>query len=246
MNVLFRCNLDPILRLSLDGLLYLSRCSGGEHVVRNLDVFADDTTGRHERPLADNAAVEQHGVTTDQCVTLHVTVFHDSGVADGNVVVELCQMRNVDNGVVLNRGAGADSDGSVIAAKDGSEPDAGFLTDFNVADKDGGGGDECGRMHLGSLAPVSNDHLWNAYAMHRHNTPLRGVKATPKPAPGNPNYTEVNYRYAGVVGHIHEVVEIDGRQLAKVGFNDRKIVYYFLDDLELDQTAKRGTFHDHE
>jgi len=82
--------------------------------------------------------------------------------------------------------------------------------------------------------------------MHRHNTPLRGVKATPRPAPGNPDYSEVNYRYAGVIGHIHEVVEIDGRQLAKVGFNDRKIVYYFLDDLELDQSAKRGTFHDQE
>jgi hypothetical protein len=82
--------------------------------------------------------------------------------------------------------------------------------------------------------------------MHRHNTPLRGVKATPKPQAGNPNYSEINYRYAGKTGHIHEVVEIDGRQLAKVGFDDRKIVYYFLDDLELDRSAKRGTFHDAE
>ena len=82
--------------------------------------------------------------------------------------------------------------------------------------------------------------------MHRHNTPLRGVKATPKPAPGNPNYSDVNYRYAGQVGHIHEVVTIEGRELAKVGFDDRKIVYYFLDDLDLDRSAKRGTFHDEE
>jgi hypothetical protein len=81
-------------------------------------------------------------------------------------------------------------------------------------------------------------------AMHRHNTPLRGVKATPHPKPDDPNYTGVNYEYAGREGHIHEVVEMGGRQLAKVGFNDRKIVYYFLDDLELDETAKRGTFHD--
>ncbi len=82
--------------------------------------------------------------------------------------------------------------------------------------------------------------------MHRHNTPLRGVKAVPKPAEGNPDYTDVHYRYAGRAGNIHEVVEIDGRKLAKVGFPDRKIVYYFLDDLELDGTAKRGTFHDDE
>jgi hypothetical protein len=80
--------------------------------------------------------------------------------------------------------------------------------------------------------------------VHRHQTPLRGVKAIPRPAPGNPRYGEVNYRYAGQAGHIHEVVTIDGRELAKVGFDDRKIVYYLLEDLELDDTAQRGTFHD--
>ena len=79
---------------------------------------------------------------------------------------------------------------------------------------------------------------------HRHQTPLRGTKAIPRPRDDEANYTAVNYRYAGQTGHIHEVVEIGGRQLAKVGFDDRKIVYYLLDDLELDETAKRGTFHD--
>jgi hypothetical protein len=80
--------------------------------------------------------------------------------------------------------------------------------------------------------------------MHRHNTPLRGVKAIPRPGKEEPSYTAVHFRYAGKTGHIHEVVKIDGRELAKVGFDDRKIVYYFLDDLELDRSAKRGTFHD--
>ncbi len=79
---------------------------------------------------------------------------------------------------------------------------------------------------------------------HRHKTPLRGTKAIPRPRADEANYTAVNYRYAGKTGHIHEVVEIGGRQLAKVGFDDRKIVYYLLDDLELDGSAPRGTFHD--
>lgn len=82
--------------------------------------------------------------------------------------------------------------------------------------------------------------------MHRHNTPLRGVKATPRPKAGDPHYTAVNYEYAGREGHIHEVVDIEGKRLAKVGFKDRKIVFYLLEDLELDDTAKRGTFHDDE
>lgn len=81
---------------------------------------------------------------------------------------------------------------------------------------------------------------------HRHQTPLRGVKATPHPKPGDPNYSAVNYEYAGRQGHVHEVVTIDGKELAKVGFDDKKIVYYLLEDLELDRTAKRGTFHDKE
>lgn len=81
---------------------------------------------------------------------------------------------------------------------------------------------------------------------HRHQTPLRGVAAIPHPKPGDAAYSEINYAYAGQTGHIHEVVEIAGRQLAKVGFDDRKIVYYYLDDLVLDATSERGTFHDKE
>jgi hypothetical protein len=84
----------------------------------------------------------------------------------------------------------------------------------------------------------------NLGRMHRHRTPLRGVRAVAHPKPGDANYTAVNYEYAGREGHIHEVVEIGGRSLAKVGYADRKIVYYLLDDLELDERAKRGTFHD--
>lgn len=81
---------------------------------------------------------------------------------------------------------------------------------------------------------------------HRHKTPLRGVKAVPHPKPADPDYAAVNYAYAGREGSIHEVVQIAGRSLAKVGFRDRKIVYYYLEDLELDRTADRGTFHDSE
>jgi hypothetical protein len=81
---------------------------------------------------------------------------------------------------------------------------------------------------------------------HRHQTPLRGTKVVPRPPAGRSDYTAVNYRYAGTAGHIHEVVTIGGKKLAKVGFDDRKIVYYLLDDLEIDPAAKRGTFHDKE
>src|SRR5580704_18899837 len=82
-----------------------------------------------------------------------------------------------------------------------------------------------------SICHASQRRASNLARMHRHKTPLRGVKAIPHPKPGDPNYTAVNYAYAQREGHVHEVVEMGGRQLAKVGFADRKIVYYFLDDL---------------
>ncbi|MBC5811418.1 MAG: hypothetical protein GIW95_11300 [Candidatus Eremiobacteraeota bacterium] len=79
---------------------------------------------------------------------------------------------------------------------------------------------------------------------HRHQTPLRGAKATPKPRADDPSYTAVNYEYAGKTGHVHEVVTIGGRELAKIGFDDKKIVYYLLDDLVIEATPDRRTFHD--
>lgn len=79
---------------------------------------------------------------------------------------------------------------------------------------------------------------------HRHRTPLRGTRVIPHPPPDAAGYQAVNYTYAGQAGHVHEVVTIGGRELAKVGFNDRKIVYYLLAHLEIDETAKRETFHD--
>jgi hypothetical protein len=94
------------------------------------------------------------------------------------------------------------------------------------------------------MSDASQTRSSNLAVMHRHRTPLRGVKAIPRPRPGDPNYSALNYEYAGRIGHVHEVVEIGGRSLAKVGFDDKRIVYYLLDDLELDERAKRGTFHD--
>ena len=81
-------------------------------------------------------------------------------------------------------------------------------------------------------------------AEHRHQTPLRGTRVVPNPQAGDPDYTDINYRYAGREGHIHEVVTIGGKPLAKVGFDDRKIVYYRLDDLQIDDAAHKTTFHD--
>ena len=43
----------------------------------------------------------------------------------------------MDDGAVLYRGASAHCDGAVVAAKDGSRPNAGFGADRDIADDDG-------------------------------------------------------------------------------------------------------------
>jgi len=123
-----------------------------------------------------------------------------------------------------------DPNRSVVAAQNGSKPDARLSADFDVADQHGIGATNADGAIFGRLPrysiimdDASEIAASNLAPMHRHRTPLRGVKATPHPKPDDPNYTAVNYAYAGRTGHIHEVVEIAGRSLAKVGFDDRKI-----------------------
>ena len=82
----------------------------------------------------------------------------------------------------------------------------------------------------------------NLAAMHRHRHAAARRQSDAASQADDPNYTAVNYEYAGRTGHVHEVVEIGGRSLAKIGFDDRKIVYYFLDDLELDEAASAARF----
>ena len=67
---------------------------------------------------------------------------------------------------------------------------------------------------------------------HRHLSALRGTKVLPRRLPISEYYTELHERYAGQTGTIHDVLPVAGQELAKVGFPDRKIVYYLLQDLE--------------
>jgi len=72
---------------------------------------------------------------------------------------------------------------------------------------------------------------------HRHNSPLRGAKVIPRPTAGDPRYGRVHEEYAGRQGRVHEVVTIDGKDLVKVGFDDKKVVYYLLADLEFEASG---------
>lgn len=107
-----------------------------------------------------------------------------------------------------------------MAAGDSSADDTGTVA----------GADDTGTV-TGDIATPSL--LGSVEKNHRHASAMRGKKVVAHPAPDNEFYQPVNYTYANQTGNIHEVVEISGRQLAKIGYPDRKIVYYLLDDLEI-------------
>lgn len=158
MHVLFGGDLDPVLSLAFDRFLDLRRDAGGKHAIGNLDALPHNAAGSDQRAFADHAAVEKYRVAADQCVRFDVTVFHHGAVADGHVVVDLCQRGYMKNGVVLDRCASADTDRTVVAAEHRPKPNTRLLAHFDVADEDGGGGDERSRVDFWGLATVRDDH----------------------------------------------------------------------------------------
>jgi len=83
------------------------------------------------------------------------------------------------------------------------------------------------------VAPLSTESLFSAKGEHRHRSELRGQQVIPHPDPTHPLTTTIHLAYAGQIGRIHEVVTMQGQQLAKVGFADKRIVYYRLGDVEI-------------
>ena len=140
--------------------LHFGRRSGGKNVRGDFNAFADHAARGDQRAFTDDAAVEERCIAADQRVVFDVAILHDGRVPNRYVVPHerLTRFADVNHGVVLNRGAGADANWAVVAAKHGAEPDAGLFADFDVADQDGSRSHEGGRMNFGPLAPVLDDH----------------------------------------------------------------------------------------
>src|SRR5579875_1483399 len=113
VDVLFGRDFDPALGLALDRLFHLRGRARGQYVIGNLHAFADDAARGDQRAFTDHAPVEQNGVAADERVPLHVAIFHHGGMTDRYVVVDARELRDVNDGVVLNRGARADANRSV-------------------------------------------------------------------------------------------------------------------------------------
>ncbi len=101
--------------------------AGGDHRARpDLRVLQDDRAHPDQGAVADRAPLEQRAVADD-----HVGADHGRQIVGA-----------VDDRGVLDRAAGTDLDVRDVAAQHGAEPDVAPVADADVADQDGGRGQE--------------------------------------------------------------------------------------------------------
>lgn len=111
-------------------------------------VFSDDTSSRHQAALTDHRAAEQNRTHADQGAFAYPRAVQDGAVTDGDVVLEHqpglpgLGMRDY---IVLDVAIRADADRREVGAQHGAEPDAGILSDLDVANDGRVLGDERAR-----------------------------------------------------------------------------------------------------
>ena len=106
--------------------------------------------GGEHRALAEAAALQHGGAHADERALLDDAALELGRVADGRVLLDQGGQvfGAVDDHVVLDVGALADTDRRLVRSQDRAEPHAGAFFDFHVADEDRGGCDVGVRVHL--------------------------------------------------------------------------------------------------
>src|SRR6266853_2786665 len=121
----------------------------------------DKRAGRDDAALADLYAIQNDRAHADQAAGFYVAAVQGYAVADGYVVAEeqgIFVAHYVEDGAILNVGAGADADVVDVAADYRAGPDAGGWGDDYVADDYGGGVNVGGGGDFGALAAIGSDH----------------------------------------------------------------------------------------
>ena len=121
----------------------------------------DQFTARHQRAGPDDApgtdfrAVENDGPHADEHFISHGTGVDDRLVADRHVLADRGRILAVqmNDGAILNVGSCANDDSIDVAAQDGLEPHAAFLTKRDIADDGCVGSDEGAGGDLRDFAP---------------------------------------------------------------------------------------------
>ena len=150
------------------GAADLAGDSGDEGVGGDVGALGNEGSGGDDSAGADVRAVEDDGTDTDEDVVFEGAAVDGGVVADGAAVADDYGVKAalaVEDGAVLDVGAGADADGVHVAAEDGVHPDGGLGAEMDVADDLGGGVDVAAGGEGGGEAAEGANHAASVFVL---------------------------------------------------------------------------------
>lgn len=150
-GILIRSVHRPSRGIALQGFFYFGRIAGRKAIGRNLAIFANHTARRHQRAGSNNGAAEKNGAHSNEAALFDACPVKYSAVTYGDVFFQNkagLRAFAVSDDIVLYVASAADTYGREVSAQDRAEPDAGIVSDFNIAD------DGCVRCDEGARRPI--------------------------------------------------------------------------------------------
>lgn len=136
----------------------LARDADDDGIGRDAGVGQDDGSGADEAVVCDFSVFEEDGVDANHDVVAHAVAVKNGAVGDDNVVADFKVVVGVQDAVVLDIGVAPDCDAAVVAAEDGTGPDAGVFAYCDVTDDVGGLADEGARVYGWSESVKASNH----------------------------------------------------------------------------------------
>ena len=145
----------------VEGAADLGRNSGDKGMGRDLHALRDDRARGHDRAGADVRSIEYDRAHADENFVLEGAAVDGGIVSDSAHIADDDRMQKlhaVQDGAILDIGTGADTDVVYITAQDGVHPDAGVVTEDDIAYELGGGIHVASGWNDGTYIAVRTKH----------------------------------------------------------------------------------------
>src|ERR1044072_5907004 len=143
-----------------ESAFYFARGTHHQAARRNNGAFGGEPAGGDDAAFANDDTVEDGGAHADEAAGFDRAAVERDGMAHRDVIVEderILVLHHVQDGTVLNIGAGADADVVDVTADNAERPNAGVFPNDHVADEDRCGINVSGGGDLRALVAVGAD-----------------------------------------------------------------------------------------
>jgi len=130
-----------------------SRNAEDQRVGRDQHAFATHGAGADDRARANMNMIEQHRAHRNQAIVVDRRAVNDGAMTDGDAPADRGRdaVVGVDDRAVLDVAVITDDDLVGVAADNGGGPDGHARSEGDIAEDDGGGVDESGRVDFGHV-----------------------------------------------------------------------------------------------